>query len=97
MAAPRTAEQRADLVRIEGVIKSVRQVGDKDGATRGSVPRVGATRGGVPRVGAPCARVWCVRTRARMQPRTCCNPGACGCRSTAEMTASAAWCYRPTL
>lgn len=86
MAAPRTAEQRADLVRIEGVIASVRQVGD--GAT---------TRGGVPRVGAPCARVWCVRTRARMQPRTCCNPGACGCRSTAEMTASAAWCYRPTL
>ena len=85
MAAPRTAEQRADLVRIEGVIASVRQVGD------------GAPSCAVPRVGAPCARVWCVRTRARMQPRTCCNPGACGCRSTAEMTASAAWCYRPTL
>jgi len=28
MAAPRTAEQRADLVRIEGVIASVRQVGN---------------------------------------------------------------------
>jgi len=39
MAAPRTAEQRADLVRIEGVIASVRQVGEGRRAARGRALR----------------------------------------------------------